>query len=42
MGESPFPLSSEEKEINAKVDYYKKHIPDILIAPFSHEKWSTI
>jgi len=42
LGESPFPLSSEEKEIDAKIEFYRKHIPDIMIAPFNHDKWTEI
>tara|TARA_Y100000816_G_scaffold291573_1_gene283341 strand:+ start:1884 stop:2738 length:855 start_codon:yes stop_codon:yes gene_type:complete len=42
LGESPFPLSSEEKEVDAKIEFYRKHIPDIMIAPFNHDKWTEI
>tara|TARA_A100001011_G_scaffold375315_1_gene436717 strand:- start:1418 stop:2275 length:858 start_codon:yes stop_codon:yes gene_type:complete len=42
LGESPFPLSPEEKEADAKVEFYKKHIPDIMLSPFNYDKWASI
>jgi hypothetical protein len=42
LGESPYPLTQEEKETNAKVEFYKKHIPDIMLAPFNYDKWATL
>lgn len=42
LGQSPYPLTQEEKEADAKVEFYKKHIPDIVLSPFNYDKWTTI
>jgi hypothetical protein len=42
IGESPFPLSQEDKELDAKVEFYKKHIPDIMLSPHNYDKWTQI
>jgi len=42
MGQSPFPLSPEDKEADAMIEYYKKHIPDIVLSPFNYDKWASL
>ena len=42
LGESPYPLTSEEREVDAKIEFYKKHIPDIMLSPFNYDKWATL
>jgi len=42
LGVSPFPLSPEEKEADAKIEFYKKHIPDIMLSPFNYDNWASI
>ena len=44
MGETQpqIPLSKEEKEKNKQVEFYKKHIPDIMISPYNYDNWSSI
>lgn len=38
----PYPLTKKEKELERKVDYYRKKLPDIMVSPFNHTKWSVI
>ena len=44
MGEAwpQIPLTKEEKEKNERVEFYKKHIPDIMVAPYNYDKWSSL
>tara|TARA_Y100000591_G_C21823319_1_gene694989 strand:+ start:782 stop:1639 length:858 start_codon:yes stop_codon:yes gene_type:complete len=42
LGQTPYPLTPEEKEADAKVEFYKKHIPDIILSPFNYDKWANI
>jgi len=42
IGESPYPLSQEDNELNAKVEFYKKHIPDIMLSPHNYDNWTQI
>lgn len=42
IGESPYPLSQEDKELDAKVEFYKKHIPDIMLSPHNYDKWAQL
>jgi len=36
------PESTEDIEINKKVEYWKTKIPDILISPFNYDTWSKL
>jgi hypothetical protein len=42
IGESPYPLSQEDRELDAKVEFYKKHIPDIILSPHNYDKWAQL
>lgn len=42
LGESPYPLSQEEKETDKRVEFYKKHIPDIMLSPHNYDNWAQI
>lgn len=37
---NPYPLSAEERELEAKVKHYKKYLPEILVSPFNYKNWS--
>ena len=39
---NPYPLTPEEREIDAQVKYYKKMLPEILVSPFNHDNWSQL
>jgi Extracellular link domain len=39
---SPYPLNAEDLVLQKKIDFYKKHLNDILISPFNSEYWSKI
>ena len=36
------PTSYKDKQFEKKVDYYKKNIKKIMVAPFNKNKWSYI
>lgn len=41
MGQiTPYPLTKEEKEMQMRVNKYKKQLPEILISPFNNTRWS--
>jgi hypothetical protein len=43
MSETPlYPKTQEEIDFEHRVDFWKKQIPDIIVAPFNHNKWSVI
>ena len=42
LGVSPYPLTPEEREVDTKIEFYKKHIPDIMLSPFNYDKWATL
>lgn len=43
MSETPlYPKTQEEIMFERRVDFWKKQIPDIIVAPFNHDKWSVI
>ena len=43
MSETPlYPKTQEEIDFERRVDFWKKQIPDIIVAPFSHNRWSVI
>ena len=37
-----YPTSDDEKNLNARVAYWKTKIKDILIAPFNNDNWSIV
>ncbi len=37
---NPYPLTPEEREMEAKVKHYKKYLPEILVSPFNYTTWS--
>ena len=37
---NPYPLTPEERELEARVKHYKKYLPEILVAPFNYDDWS--
>jgi len=39
---NPYPLTAEEREIDAKVKHYKKYLPEILVSPFNYDNWSQV
>ena len=39
---SPYPLTKQEKEFEHKVEEYRKNLPDIMVSPFNHKRWSII
>jgi hypothetical protein len=39
---NPYPLTKKEKELEEKVKYFRKKLPDILVSPFNQKKWSLI
>ena len=39
---SPYPETEKDKRFERLVDSYKKKLPDILVAPFNHSRWSII
>lgn len=39
---TPFPKTKKERRFEKLVDYYKKKLPNILIAPFNYDKWSIV
>ena len=43
MKNSPiYPVSMRDKELQDKLDYWKKRIPEILLSPFNKNSWSTL
>ena len=42
MGLSPYPLTAEEKQKDERVEYYRKHLPDIMLSPHNYDKWAEI
>jgi hypothetical protein len=43
MKSSPiYPVSMRDKELQDKVDYWKKRIPEILLSPFNKNSWSIL
>lgn len=38
----PYPLTKKEKEFERKVEHYRRKLPDIMISPFNHNRWSII
>ena len=38
----PFPLTKKEKQLERKVQHYRKKLSDIEISPFNHTKWSVV
>jgi hypothetical protein len=43
MRNSPiYPVSMRDKELQAKLDYWKKRIPEILVSPFNKNSWSIL
>ena len=38
----PFPLTKKERELEKKVEHYRKKLPDIEVSPFNHTRWSVI
>ena len=38
----PFPLTRKEKQLERKVEHYRKKLPDIEVSPFNHTRWSVI
>jgi hypothetical protein len=38
----PYPKTKKEKELEKKVEHYRKNIKDILISPFNKNRWSEI
>ena len=41
-GNPIYPTTPEEREMNAKVDYYKNNMSDILISPFNYKNWNKV
>ena len=39
---NPYPLTAEEREVEAKIKHYKKYLPEILVSPFNYDNWSQI
>lgn len=39
---NPYPLTAEEREMEAKVKHYKKYLPEILVSPFNYDNWSQV
>ena len=43
MKSSPiYPVSMKDKELQDKLDYWKKRIPEILLSPFNKNSWSIL
>ena len=43
MKSSPiYPVSMRDKELQDKLDYWKKRIPEILLSPFNKNSWSIL
>jgi hypothetical protein len=43
MKNSPiYPVSMKDRELQEKVDYWKKRIPDMLLSPFNKNSWSIL
>jgi hypothetical protein len=43
MKNSPiYPVSMKDKEMQEKLDYWKKRIPEILLSPFNKNSWSIL
>jgi len=38
----PYPKTKKERELERKVEHYRKNIKDILISPFNKNRWSEI
>lgn len=38
---TPYPKTEEDIYVEKKVDYWKKHLDDILVSPFNYNSWST-
>jgi hypothetical protein len=38
----PFPLTRKEKQLERKVEHYRKKLPEIEVSPFNHTRWSVI
>jgi hypothetical protein len=36
---TPYPLTKEDIAFQAKVDYWKNHISEILVSPFNYKNW---
>ena len=41
-GNPIYPTTPEEREMNAKVDFYKSKMSDISISPFNYKNWNKI
>ena len=37
-----YPKTNKEIQFEERVDYWRKQLPDILVAPFNHDNWSII
>jgi hypothetical protein len=37
-----YPMTKKEREFEEKVEKYKQKLPEILVSPFSHKKWSQV
>ena len=41
MDNVPFyPMTEEEKQMNEKIEYWKKNLDQIILSPFNHNSWS--
>tara|TARA_X000000950_G_scaffold282721_1_gene382100 strand:- start:264 stop:1100 length:837 start_codon:yes stop_codon:yes gene_type:complete len=39
---NPFPKSKEEERMQSRINYYRKHKNNILLAPFNKDTWSSV
>jgi hypothetical protein len=39
---SPYPKTEKDILFDKKVEYYKKNLNNILVAPFNHDSWNRI
>lgn len=39
---TPYPKTKEEKELERKVDYYRRNLDNIIVSPFNKHSWSRI
>lgn len=37
-----YPMTKKERKFEEKVEKYKQKLPEILVSPFSHKKWSQV
>jgi hypothetical protein len=39
---TPYPKTEADILFDKKVEYYKKNLNNILVAPFNHDSWNRI